>query len=321
MMTSLHQTKLFHRVRTGSGNLGWFVLAAILMYGASSCTSDIAIEPTDFKSKLVVNAHISPDRYFEVEVNASVSALSPEPAYIPDGVTVMITDLTRQSVLQLFREDSTWVAPQSFPKPGHEYLLKVMAPNFDPVMAITTVPESLGLIEFNLTDYKLLPSPTTPQKNNLSYTVNLQLGSKQTSTGFLHVIFVQESQLNVGSVTDPEYEDIAYSITPEFPEENGYVEHVQEGVLVDLSKLSDPGKLAFLFRDYTIDDLEQIGDLRIEIRQVSYEYFQYFVSLARQLVSRQDPFAEPISVYSNIDSGLGCFSSFQSSFVVISFPE
>ena len=297
------------------------LFAMAMAMTTQSCTSDITIDPTLFKSKLVVNALITPDRYFEVDVRTSVLSNSGESSEIPDSVEVFITDLTKNNVMRLFREDSTWVAPQIYPKAGHEYYLEVTAPGYDPVQAYTMVPEEIGRFELNISDYLLEPSETTPQKKNLSYTLNVDLTEAQTTTGYLHLIFSQETVLNTGSINEPNYEQYRYPVEPEFPEEDGYVIHIQNGVMVDLQGAHYPDVLSFTFRDYTIDDLEQIGHFNLELRQVSEDYFDYFVSLKRQMVAREDPFAEPIQAFTNIESGLGCFTSYQSNSTSISFPE
>ena len=47
-----------------------------------------------------------------------------------------------------------------------------------------------------------------------------------------------------------------------------------------------------------------------ELRSVSENYYQYHTSLARQEESKDRPFAEPVSVFSNIENGLGIFAGY-----------
>lgn len=47
-----------------------------------------------------------------------------------------------------------------------------------------------------------------------------------------------------------------------------------------------------------------------ELRTVSENYYQYYTSLARQQESKDRPFTEPVSVFSNIENGLGIFAGF-----------
>ncbi|MDX1407449.1 MAG: DUF4249 family protein, partial [Saprospiraceae bacterium] len=127
---------------------------------------------------------------------------------------------------------------------------------------------------------------------------------------YLHITFWQLTRLNVGTVEAPDFEEFIYNISPEFPEEDGFRKHHEVGVLIDRSTLPTPGLLRFTFRDYTINQIEELGDLLIGVRTTSAEYYRYFDSLARQLISREDPLAEPIPTYNNIEQGLGNFSSF-----------
>jgi uncharacterized protein DUF4249 len=56
---------------------------------------------------------------------------------------------------------------------------------------------------------------------------------------------------------------------------------------------------------------------------VSESYYQYFKSFSMHRNARDNPFAEPVQVYSNIENGLGVFAGFSSdtdSIQVISKP-
>ena len=320
MSTFTINTGLIHGVQARTA-LAMIVAVFTMGLMTIGCKSDIAITPPDFSSRLVVTAHLSPQNYFEVAVTATVSPDSTQSEFIPEGVQVLITNLSSGDVLKLYRDDRNWIAPEAYPKAGSEYLVEVTAPDYAPVSAVTVIPEDIGDIDLEVKSFEIVQSASTPNKKNLSYELDLNLTPAQQSTGYLHVLFVQHTTLNTGSIQEPKYEERYYEITPEYPEEQGYVEHIQQGVMVDLSNISDPSSLHFTFRDYTIDQYEQLGNLYIEARVVSDSYYRYFVSLKRQLTARQDPFAQPIQVFTNVESGLGCFSAFQSSTYVLSFPE
>jgi Domain of unknown function (DUF4249) len=57
--------------------------------------------------------------------------------------------------------------------------------------------------------------------------------------------------------------------------------------------------------------------LRLQLSNISKEFYDYQVSLQDFFESSNNPFAEPIPVYSNIKGGLGCFAGFTRQEVVL----
>lgn len=64
------------------------------------------------------------------------------------------------------------------------------------------------------------------------------------------------------------------------------------------------------FQMYRISEEEAQGNIFIVWREVSSSYYQYSKSLKAYNEISDNPFASPISLYSNIESGLGIFSVF-----------
>ena len=87
----------------------------------------------------------------------------------------------------------------------------------------------------------------------------------------------------------------------------------------------DSDNIGLLFSDEAIDGqsiqlklLAQIDELETgmfpkivgELRTVSENYYKHYTSLALQKESKDRPFAEPVSVFSNIENGLGIFAGY-----------
>ena len=274
----------------------------------TQCREDVQLKFEDFKPKLAVNAQLAPDKTIEISVTSSSSPVSAQSGIIPDNMTVTLQDLTLDINVNLYREAATFIAPFVYPRVGHVYELTASAPGFESIVTQTTIPPTSNVHSATVQDFELTPSSETAGKNNVSYDISIATGKKNSN--FLHVLFWQETRLNVGTIETPDFEDYVYVIEPQFPEESGYQPHHEHGVLIDCGNVTATGQYVFSFRDYTIGEFEELGELVVEVRSVSAEYFLYFESLVRQLISREDPFAEPIPTYNNIDNGLGNFSSY-----------
>jgi len=284
-------------------------IIGLVAVGFWQCSSPIELDYSNFQPKLVINAQVSADGQFVVSVTSSTTPVSVEEGDVPDGLKVTLRDITLGINILLYRENDLFYAPfQVKPRPGNEYVFKAIAPGYDDVEAITRIPEQLNLLRFEVTDFQVKPSEVTPLKSNVNYNLELDFGDQ--GDAYLHLIFRQRSTIRSGAVGVPVYEEIMYTIEPEFPEESGYIKHVEQGILIALSEV-ESNPLVFSFVDFTIDALfEELGNVQVEVRTISPEYYNYFESLSRQLLNSQDPFAEPIQVFSNVDGGLGNFSSY-----------
>ena len=294
---------MFGRYRLG------YILLVMAVMSLWQCESSVELDYSDFKPKLVIISQMSADARFEISVSTSTTPTSVEKGEIPDGIVITLFDLSNDEEVPLYRENDLFVTgPDTYAKPGVDYYLRAEAPGFESVEAVTRVPENIEVSDLTVKDFILEPSDVTPDKSNVSY--SLELGYDPSAAQYLHIIFTQHSRLKGGSVSNPVYEYYEYEIVPQFPEESGYVRHYDEGILVSLESVK-ANPITFEFKDYTIDAVdEELGIVEVEVRTVSPEYYYYFVSLTRQRITLQDPFAEPVPIFTNIDGGLGNFSSF-----------
>ncbi len=304
-----HQHNIAYFTRQMYRRLPGILFILFVAVGFWQCDSPIELDYANFQPKLVINAQVSADGQFVVSVTSSTTPISVEEGEVPDGLKVTLTDISLGINIQMYRENDLYYASnQVKPRPGNTYVFKAEAPGFDAAEAITQIPERLGLLKFEVTNFQIKPSEVTPLKKNVSYNLELDFGLQ--GDAYLHLIFRQHSRIRSGAVGVPVYQDLIYNIEPEFPEESGYIKHVEQGILISLSEV-ESNPLVFSFVDYTIDALlEELGNVQVEVRTISPEYYKYFVSLSHQLLNSQDPFAEPIQVFSSVDGGLGNFSSY-----------
>lgn len=274
----------------------------------SSCAEEAFVSYDHIKPKLVIQSHLSPDTTFKISITSSLAATDPSEYIIPDDLAVSLINLSTGSVINLYRENDLYVDPLAYPKAGQSYKLFVNAPGYNGIEAETTIPPTVELESGRVLNLRLEESEATPDKMNVIYDLELNFAPHQHQ--FFHFSFVQTTTINVGTTEHPNMQERAYYINPQFPAEDGFYQHHETGVLIDEEKTGTSEALNFSFVDYTLGDIEELGNLYIEVRAVTKDYYNYHTSLARQLISRDDPFAEPIPVYSNIRDGLGNFSGF-----------
>ncbi|HJW28791.1 MAG TPA: DUF4249 family protein, partial [Saprospiraceae bacterium] len=103
-----------------------------------------------------------------------------------------------------------------------------------------------------------------------------------------------------------------YLIDPEPSDQVPFIRSYDIGILIDPADLKSGVPLTFNFVDWAQDNFG-LNRVYVELRTITEAYYKYQSSLARQVIVRQDPFAEPVFIYNNIDGGYGNFSGFSSS--------
>jgi hypothetical protein len=111
-----------------------------------------------------------------------------------------------------------------------------------------------------------------------------------------------------------------FIVNPEPADDQPFLRHYDYGVLIDRHDLRSDGPLTFDFVDWVVEN-QGLKRVYAELRTISAEYYKYQSSLARQIIIRQDPFAEPISIYNNIQGGYGNFSGFNPYISSSGLPE
>ncbi len=273
-----------------------------------SCAGDIDVDYSHVFKRLAIQSRLVPDEPFTIHISSSVLPTDHGGFPVPQDLAVSLIDVTNGSVITLERQENVYVSPQALPQAGHQYKLFLVAPGYPAVEALTAIPQPVAVLSGAIENLRYVPSEITDHKMNLTY--ELRLDFEPHDWQYLHLRFLQTTALNVGTIDTPVFEEYAYFIEPEFNDQRGFYEHHETGVLIDLHQAGGPSVMYFSFNDFTVGDAEELGDLYIEVRTVMPDYHHYFVSLARQLISRDDPFAEPIPVYNNIQGGIGNFSAF-----------
>ena len=63
--------------------------------------------------------------------------------------------------------------------------------------------------------------------------------------------------------------------------------------------------------DFTIGSFfggERVGPMRYVLESITPEYYKYLTSLRLQQDRADDPFAQPVQVFTNVEGGVGIFS-------------
>lgn len=282
----------------------------------SSCEDNffnqtIDIPATNHQTKLAVNSFIT--NTDSIYIVANVTRTYGLNDYIPLGRRSI-----DNAVVQLFEGDQllyTFVRnagrsgggysitiPKKFDGIGKTYTLKVSHPNFEPVQASQTMPQPIPLTTVNYTALKT--NNNAFPKGELSIAFNDPVDQENY---YEIAIFEQTPYIyfdEAGNVETREYyNEISLLDDNGLPNPLFTQGYNGSALLIDDKTFNGKQKVLNLpFEHY-----EEGPKFKVYWRSVSKAYFLFSSSLYFNQNIQENPFTEPVSLYSNIDGGIGAF--------------
>jgi hypothetical protein len=270
------------------------------------CEKIIDVDIPESERKIVVNSILSEDQTASVYLSRSLTVLEPDEFVYINGADVCLfngelmigkftADTAGQYYLQGFK-----------PQPGLTYRLTVDYPGLNPVEAVTTVPDFVPIVswdtiaivsEWGTRDYQLKVVFDDPSGIANYYGLSVYITFKEidymtmeptgrmiTRLVYLYSgsdLFLQDESHNYGGKIY--FDDLLF---------DGQTKTTEVGLY-----------------DYAIYESDTVWiDLHLE--QLAPAFYKYVVSNEGYQEAHNNPFAEPVQVYTNISGGLGIFSSY-----------
>ncbi len=271
----------------------------------SGCETTLVL-PSNKLPKLTIISHLSPTsagwEQPRVYVFVSQSPSDSSSFVIPEKLEVEVTELETDhsiSLIQVTQGGETFFGfPKNFLKAGFSYTISAYSPGFESVRATTEIPWPSTLSNLNISGITKEPSTKNEFKDIVRYSLDFEI-NHEGDNQYYHLVFYNQYAGLPG----------AYLVNPELTDDQPFLAHYDFGILVDKDDMVPGVPLNFHFVDWVVENNE-LRRVFVELRTITKEYYKYHSSLARQLIVRQDPFAEPVTIYNNIEGGYGNFSGF-----------
>lgn len=277
--------------------------AAALLTACEKEVTNIKLPESD--SKLVVTSFISPhDTAVHVRVTRSVSSIGyQKPTWEPvaDAMVRLSDETQTVSLAYDALAGSYFIERMQFPiVAGTTYTLRVTSSDGEQAEATTTVPAALD-VPLTVT-LDSAASPNAPQKE---YSLRISWPDPAGPINYYRVAgeVTREFKRVPDNGPYPLYAAPVIWNGEEVVEDKG-----QDGALL----YSPKGTLWGLGSDpFTTPSLH------VYLLHTDQAYYEYYRSLRTATRSQDNPFAEPVLVYSNITGGLGVFASFTRTTAVV----
>lgn len=284
--------------------------AALLVFAA--CETVVEFE-LDGVPQLTIISQLTPDAEQRVYVYATQSPSDTSSFYTPENLIVGITELDTDSAINLTmgieNNKSYFTIPQGFLKAGYQYSITAFAPGFEIVQATTRIPKPSTISNLAIKDVVIEQSDAHDFKKIIHYKLSFDIDHFE-SNRYYHLIFYNAY----------EGKEKLFILEPESSDEIPFIRHYEHGVLIDKNDLEIGAPLTFTFKDWVVDG-NRLLRVYVELRTITEGYYKYHSSLTRQLSISQDPFAEPVTIFNNIEGGYGNFSGFSPNITSSDLPH
>lgn len=292
---------------------GFFYLIFSGCLFLTSCETVLDLEVQSIP-KLTIISNLNPDNPAgqRVYVYATQSPSDSSKFYTPEDLVVNVTEVESNTTFLLdtsiFEGKTTFKFPSGFIKAGFTYSITAFAPGFDIVQATTVIPRPSTISNLEIKDIRIEQSDAHEFKKIIRYKLSFDIDNFESN--YYHLVFYNEYNGRENLII----------VDPEPTDHQPFIQHYEYGVLIDGQDLDLNKPLVFDFQDWEINNNNLIR-VYVELRTISEEYYKYHSSLTRQLIIRQDPFAEPVTIFNNIEGGFGNFSGFSSNITSSDLPQ
>ena len=294
--------------------LGFIVLSA------STCEEEVDLSITSAPPKLVIHSTFSPDQSFEILLSKT-QGLFEETAYqdIQDATVEIYQGNQFVEQLRLISSLSpSYYVGNSFPEASKNYSIKISAPSLPSIEAQNTIPKKVDISSVNVTGVRIKNLQIIdPEGKDREYTFTVKTTIKDPVDieNYYHLNFYIEPIEYIITME----EDTFINVLPLFgplalddPLDNSpAVPFLLEGALIkDQTFNGQEQSFSFQFLRQIDSSDRLIGNVIVELRSVSKEYYLYHSSLHRHVIAQANPLSEPVIVFNNIQNGYGTFSGY-----------
>ena len=274
-------------------NLIYGIFISVLLLN-SGCESDANVTVPSTERKLVVGGFLSPnENEHEISLSLSEPLFSTDPFFNTTNANVTISSEGSSYQIAYDVDAAAFVFNNSQFNiaNGKNYHLKIVAENGKTVEAdMTTLSDTMPSIE----EFKINKDTIYSEWSSNQIRYNLKLNWKDIASEKNYYRLTANRLVKYFGAIDTTIEPIE--------EFNSFT------LKDDLGKDGQILSSTLKFDDYSLNN-ETVG-FEIVLMKIDVNYYNYYKTLNNY--AGEDPFAEPVILFSNIQNGLGVFSNFQS---------
>ena len=273
-----------------------------LLCALSACEQIIEPDLPEHTPRLVLQAFFTPDSTWVAFVGRSAGILESLPSRERSVAEATVELLAGDRVideLKFFQRERVYVWEKAPLQAEESYSLRVSAPGFATIQATDAIPRPVPIA---IASYHVNTSVRSEStiKGDLSIKLEIQDPPGETNYYQIHLFALFSSRREEGSfwTKDPsiiaDNNETAFFGTAPF-----FTDALFDGQTHEIE----------LSSNYNVTEHTR---LFLQVLDISETYYEYLKSAKLHEFTQDNPFAEPVSVYSNVENGYGIFAGYNS---------
>ena len=292
------------------------------VFFATSCEEPVDLDIAIQEPQIVVTSNFAPGEPFKVTVTKSRNVLASEAdEYVNNAVVRIFSSQGKELDKLPLNNFHTpfYESKRLTPESGKAYRLQIDIPEKPAIIAEDIVPLPVALTAIEMDTIEIF-GEAIEQIYKVAIDVHFTdpIGAQDYYhlSLFNHIEDSEDSTVPMDGYTGSSTGQGAKELMPLMPLESdknnpSVIFHFEDGGVLFTDEDFDGQKTMLTFYSLlSFDNEAHLGTVVGELRTVSKDYYLYHTSLSRQIANKDRPFVEPISVYSNIENGLGIFSGY-----------
>lgn len=283
------------------------ILFFIILF--ASCTLVVDVDIPIQEAKLIVNSLFTPDSVWQVEITDSRNILDDTHFIVREVDEIVIFDEFENIVATLSSNGFGVYRSDKKPEHGKTYSVRIKSEGKKVLTARGIIPESISISSVKIDTVLVNHEYGTTQ--NLVLEVKFKDPAEEVNY-YRFDLIVKQAYEYYNPQTQELVKDTSRWVyflqvdTPSLLEDN-YSHSIISDAKFNGREVS--------IRFKPIHGLLG-GNTKLDFisRNFSEEYYKYSTTLELQNNTREDPFAQPVKVFSNINNGLGIFAGYSSTF-------
>lgn len=280
-----------------------FITAIIIV----SCEKTIEFNGTVEEPKIVINSIFDNSKNLTVSVAESRSIMDGKSLRILSNAVVKVSDGTNEHTL-LFVADKNIFESGFKPKINKKYSITASYPGYSSISSSSYCPDTVKQVTHTVSSYRknselrnkynIEFNDLNPNKENyyLITVDNIAPGKEDEFDNNIQIRSNDNNIVNRDPYSDEDEEYFDYLLISDNNFEDGKIS-VNFSVRTTESYLK-PDESSNFYNYYE----------NLNVYHLTYEAFQYIKTLELYPDSKDNPFAQPVQIYTNIDNGLGIFA-------------
>ncbi|RMF02764.1 MAG: DUF4249 domain-containing protein, partial [Bacteroidetes bacterium] len=289
---------------------GWILLASLCF--STTCERPVELDIPEPPSRLVISSAFTLGHPVKVQVTRSQSIFDESaPVNLANARVELWQGEQLLEVLVLVIQEAERIPPYystvAFtPVAGVTYTIKAEAPGFEPAMAHSFIPEPVAITSLSVSNIQARADSASREKA-YSYRVTLNFDDPVEETNYYHLnIFQEVFTFSLNEAGDTLIDDrslLRAAINIDDPQV--VPDRMIGGVLLKDNPFSEG--LALDLSMSIIPEYQYLGQLYVELRTVTEEYYLFYTSYSRQQEQEDGPFIDPVIPFNNVENGHGFF--------------